>query len=129
MPMGYGSNYADVIDEKDVRKLCPKEYKEFEKAIEEADETLESVAQEVGTEDVWENDEHPITKAFDNLQTAFEEKTDLTLYLSYHNADDDGSCYDDINGAYFCVDGMYELTPAGKKFNKIVQKKMFVTFG
>ena len=47
----------------------------------------------------------------------------------FHNADNDGDRYDDVSGGFFHVDGVYRLTPAGKKFAGKIERKFFVTFG
>lgn len=129
MGMGYGANFADVIEEKDLKKLCPKEYKAFDQAIDDAETDLEGIARDImyESEDVLTP---KIKKAFKALTTAFEKKTGgLKVGLGFHDVEESGDRYDDVNGAYFWVDGMYQITPAGKKFSKIIDRKFFVTFG
>jgi hypothetical protein len=65
-----------------------------------------------------------------NLQEAFKKKSGgLDLALGFHDSDDRGDRYDEVNGLYWWVDGMYQLTAAGKRFRKDVTRKFFVQFG
>ena len=111
MGMGYGANYADIISAEDVEKICPDEWKAFIAALETEEETVDSFAMEAMC------DERP------------EKKTQLEIGIGYHNSDDEGSRYDDVDGAYWWVSGMYELTEAGKKMEDIVRRHFWVTFG
>ncbi len=128
MGMGYGSNYADVVKEDAIRKFCPKEYKDLLKEIKKADITFEDFAQMVACDDI-SDDDKDMADALEALMNAFEAKTGLGLELGYHSSEDSGDRYDDIDGAYWNVDGMYQLTPEGKKMDKFVDRKFFVTFG
>lgn len=133
MSMGYGSNFADVIEEKHVEEICPKEYKAFKSLLQGHDVDLYNLANYInydyGLEMVEEDDIEKIIEAWDKLREAFENQTNLRLYIERHDTDNDGSCYDDVDGGFFTVDGMYKLTPAGKKMGDKVQRKFWVTFG
>jgi len=128
MSMGYGANFAEVIEDKDLKKLCPKEFKALINALDQSDEghDLESFARALAYDE--ELDEN-VMSLYENLKTAFEKKTKLSLGLAFHDKEDDGDRYDEINGAYWNVSEMYQLSPAGKKLSKYVQRKFFVTFG
>jgi hypothetical protein len=128
MGMGYGSNFAEVIDQEKLKKLVPKELKEFLEVCEEDDTNFEEVAELIQRDD-FDNISVKVQEKYLKLRAAFTLKTKLTLELHYHNSDDEGSCYDDVSGVYWSVDGMYELSPAGKKLSKIVERKFFVTYG
>jgi hypothetical protein len=128
MSSGYGSNYADVIEEDAIRKFCPKEYKNLLKEIKKSDITFEDFAQMVACDDL-SDDDKGMSDALEALMNAFETKTGLGLELGYHDSEDNGDKYDDISGAYWNVDGMFQLTPEGKKMDKYVNRKFFVTFG
>lgn len=56
------------------------------------------------------------------------QNTGLELYLDYHDPDD-GDMYDEVNGVMWCVDGVYQLTEAGKIHHKQIQRKGWVSFG
>jgi len=130
MGMGYAGSYADVISEEGVKEVCPKEYQALMDAmvgippIEAMD--FDELAQQAEYNEIENKDAE---QALEVLKEAFDKKTGLALSIGYHDADEQGDRYDDINGGFWCVGGMYELTKAGKKFEKYVQRKMFVSFG
>jgi hypothetical protein len=138
--MDYGAGYADVISGLALSKLCPKEYKAFKDLLKKT-KVEENTLVEFLTEDqdlnllpnITNNEkaselQEKIIDAWTNLQSAFHKKTKgLTLNIGYQ--DPEGSGYDEVKGLYYSVGEMYQLTPAGKKFEKTVQRKFFVTFG
>ena len=130
MGMGYGANYADVMEDEDVKKLCPYYWKRFADAINE-DEEMEDVddfARELYFDEIDENDS--VMVAYKALcQALYNETEGLEFSLGFHDHEDNGDRYDEVNGHYWSVDGLYELTKAGKKFHDKVDRKFFVTFG
>lgn len=128
MGMGHGANYADVVEDKFVEKICPKEWKKLMDAISKSDEfgSMEEFAQIKRYDDVGEDE---ATLAYNQLTDAFNKKTKLDLSLGFHDADEEGDRYDDVNGYFWMVDGVYSYTPAGKKYRKEIDRKLFVTFG
>jgi hypothetical protein len=157
--MGYASNYADVIAFDTVKELCPAEAEALEGVLlecgvcmeflaeafqwEEPDlETLEEAVSDAAPANLDEDARATyekeavatITQAFKDLQTAFARATSasdshLDLRISYHDAEEHGSRYDEIGGVFWHVEGLYQLSPAGLKFQDRVQRKSFVTFG
>jgi len=126
MGMGYGANYADIIDNGVIAKTCPEELKALDKAIENAEYDFECFAQEAQYGDFPDD---MVEKAFDILTTAFQKKTGLGLNIGFHDQHDEGDRYDQVNGAFWSVDGVYELTEAGKKYEKYINRQMYVSFG
>jgi hypothetical protein len=130
MGMGYAACYADVVSEKTVRKFCPKELKALKKALGKK-HGIEDLAREAR----FQNNSSEIIKAvgkkahdaYFSLVEAFELKTGLDL--SIHDSGDEGDIYDDVDGAFWCMDGMYQLTPAGEAMKDNVQRKRWVDFG
>ena len=60
----------------------------------------------------------------------FEKTTEgLILDIDFHDKEGDGDRYDEVDGVFFTVGGMYGLTPAGKKFNDVVTRKFYTTWG
>jgi hypothetical protein len=136
MGMGYGANYADAISEAGIKKIVGNEL--FNKFIEvvEADEDMgmDEVANALQYEDSDEMTNKEITEAYSELVKVFNEKTGLELSIGYHD-EEQGDRYDDMQGIYWSVGGMYDLTPEGKKLQEVlgeknqVERQFFVTFG
>jgi len=125
MSMGYAANFADVIEQDFVKKQCPQEFENFIQALDKNEDiTVESFAQ--NAQDFDEKSKEG--KTYIELCEAFEKKTGLSLYISYHDPDN-GDRYDDVNGILWCVDGVYQLTKAGKKHQKQIERKFWVSFG
>jgi len=124
MSSGYSAGYADVVDEAFVAKICPKEYNRLTKMLNADGETMDGFALKVQQEEV----DAEIFDAFMNLVNAFELKTKLSLNLGYQD-EDHGDSYDDVRGAYWVVDGVYQKTRAGKKYSDKIQRAFFVSFG
>lgn len=137
MSMGYGANYADVVTPNFVKKMCPKEYAAFRKALKAYGSDLDDFAQAANFED------DPEGKLWDELSERWKalcgafyaatmddsRGTGLCLDICYHDKTEDGDRYDEVDGAFFTVGGVYELTPSGKKFGKQIKRKFYVTFG
>jgi hypothetical protein len=148
MASGYGSNYADVIDFESVKELCPAEaaaltatlekYGVGEQALAECfmwdEPQTDNIENDILDESQAKQGLAEITEAYEALQAAFIKATTvgnshLTLGIGYHD-EDSGDRYDEVSGVYWTVaDGMYVLSPAGKKFRDKVERQFFVTFG
>ena len=128
--MGYAGNYADTISDENIKKFCPKEYQALMDSMVGiapiADLTLDELARQIDYDEL-ENEN--VGKAFDVLVKAFRKKTGLDLGIGFHDSENNGDRYDEIDGHYFFADGVYQLTKAGKKMQKYVERKTFVTYG
>lgn len=162
MGMGYGANYADVIEAEHVMKLAPKGWAAINALWEEDQlekdaalivlhhlvhddqygiEQLENYYKPgtpLGDDETWEERAAAYKKAWDELHEEFMHATAsggrdgssfLDLGIGYHNADDEGDRYDEVDGVYFTVGGVYKLTRAGERFKDIIERKFYVTFG
>ena len=131
MGLGYAAGYADVVEEKFIKKICPKEYKAFLTSVKNSEECsdLEVVAREIELGDTDNVVTSKVEKAYKALLTAFLNKTDLLLNIGFHDADECGDRYDEVNGVYWSVGGVWKLTPAGKKYEKHITRQFFVNFG
>jgi len=126
MGMGYGAGYADVINDEFVKKTCPDEIKKLEAVFISHFQDWESFAREAQYGE-FENDE--IKKAYLALTQTFDNKTGLELCIGFHDKEDEGDRYDDVNGSYWHVGGVYQLTEASKRCEQEIERKLFVTFG
>lgn len=125
MGMGYSAAFAEVIEEKAIQKTCPQEFKAFQDLLSKYDVSLADLYRNtefqeplVGRDkDDDEQVEKDLTAAYKALKEAFDKSSGLDLALGFHDAQDTGDRYDDVDGAYWWVDGMYQLSPAGKNMN------------
>lgn len=146
MGMGYGANWADVIQPEEIKKVgkCKALWNDFMKALEAAGTDGDSFAQamtsngendEDAAKEVCEDEDgqKKIVAAYDALVTEFEKQTGLTVGLSYHSMEDDGDRYDDVDGSYWWVDGFRTISTAGraaqKKWKIEINTRGFVNFG
>ena len=127
MSMGYAANFAEVVEQDFVKEQCPDQFENFVQALADKNIPTEEFAQNNQYYSKKERKKKSY-KAFLSLCEQFNKKTGLDLYIDYHNPNN-GDCYDDITGVMWCVDGVYQLTKAGKKFQKQIERKFWVSFG
>lgn len=53
----------------------------------------------------------------------------LTLWLGYHDSANRGCRGDDLDGVYWSVDGAYILSPAGRAYEHVFERKFFTQWG
>ena len=139
MGMGTIACHADIIENKQLEKLCPVEYKAFMDAIdgsEEADfdSVCRSLQYEEGViEDCSEEESTLILDTFQHLVDAFSNKTLLSLGVVHHDQEDR---YDELDGGAFTIADAYIPNPAVAKLSKqlnskatVVERKYWTTFG
>lgn len=139
-----------VIDYKNLKKLCPAEIKSIESTqywdyvgwrslarginFSDPDTIVESLEDSGDTFTTKERQAlaQAYVKLVKNLCAAFKKRTGgLTLYLNDYS-DEDGSSYDEVDeheGCIFVVGGMVQLTPAGKRFQKVIEQQRWTQFG
>ena len=133
--MGQGTYacFAETVEYKFVEEQCP-----------EAFGTLKAVLEEIGLDSthfaMWydenlgvdrstsleEEEDEKITKVYECLQMDFKNKTGLTLEVRHHEREDKG---DEVNGAFWEVGGVYQLTEAGKKYEDKITRAFWTTWG
>lgn len=132
--MGYGAVNVIQIEEDELEKLNLETYKEFRLAQEKlnlTDYDLHMTINDYGVEhseyidlDVDDVDKEIIaTKVlhcWEAFREEFKKETGVSIYLHYHDSDDYGSNYDDINGLHFMLAfyDLYEKTEANKKLSE-----------
>ena len=128
--------YADTVKEEFVKKLCPKEYKEFRDFVVETS-SLRDFADNYQYKyskndcDFNEEDFNKANELFIKLSEAFNKATivegeGLYLGLVYHEANDRG---DELNGVGWTVDGHRTYTPTGEKFKDEIKRLTWTYFG
>jgi len=122
--------YADTVSIDFVKKHCPNEFKEFIQSLEKIDLCLDDFASGFIGGYPGGIDEEKMEKIkadeWEKLVTAFDRETGLELGLIYHIKEDRG---DEIDGPEFTVEGVYVLTPEGKKHIDSIQRKTWTVWG
>lgn len=128
MGMGTYAQMADVVHVEFVKEVCPQEYAALNEALERLDIIWDQLADSEwsGLELETDEEEDTIGPLLTKLKESFRERTGFCLYLVYHNAKDRG---DEIDGCTWAVDGVYQLTTAGKKYKDKIQRCSWTIFG
>lgn len=136
MPMGYGAVFAVNVKIEDLEKLNMPTYQAFIEKLKAEGSNLDEYAHCLRheTEEKYEGkDIKGIHQAFEDFRNAFEERFNMEIFLEYHNKDEEGSVYDEVDGGYFALNfkQTYRLTKEAENLQKelpfeIVQ---YVTFG
>lgn len=141
MSMGYAAANVYVVAEEKLKQQFPEELNRLYDAIAKAGGTLEEFAATVQhegpldetIEDVTPKQEDEIYAAYDAFQKAFKDAFDMLIEIGYHNNEDEGSDYDDVDGAFFALDHseLYQLTPNANRLNESLgfEQQSFVVFG
>jgi hypothetical protein len=144
MGTGHYAQYADTVEERLVRELCPQEYNAFLEYLQEhdGDLTVLAIALHWSHEDWkgirWDSlewdfdgDVQTVETLFNSLKTAFEKATTvgdkgLRLSFVYHEAENRG---DELNGYAWEVGNVYQWSPAGEKFHQHITRLFWTNFG
>ena len=150
MSMGYGANFAETVSIENLAKVVgDKElvdsfvekfdnYHFTKGEIEDYDGLAQTISGENPSPDI-----DPDRRCFkslkaiwDKIAKQFKAETGIDLYIGYHDAGDEGDCYDEVDGLYFNVShsALYQPTEAYKAMMKkfgdgIVEREFFVRFG
>ena len=158
MGIDYCAGYADVIEWDANVELVPQAAAEFmatinkHKGDEDADWLLTGLAKCFQFSDEQEDEirsvllcdtraeeDQAVTEiksAYRQLQEAFSRATllagtqsNLQLNIAYHDSESQGCRGDEVDGVFWCVDGAYELSPAGRQFQDKFERKFFTSWG
>lgn len=137
MGMGYGACFEWVVSEESVKQVCEEEYRELSEVLDKFEVSFDELASSICYQSEIEAEEEEVDEiffSFDQLVKRFKEKTDLTLHLGYHDSNDNGDRYDELDGYFFTVNfsEIYELTPVAKKAKEQgidVSLKTYVNYG
>jgi 23S rRNA G2069 N7-methylase RlmK/C1962 C5-methylase RlmI len=130
MGMGYLANFADTVEENFVKETCPKEFDALNEALnEDEDVTIDTVAADI--ENNPDDFTEEIQKAYKALKSAFKKKTGLDISIAYHDSNDGGDRYDDVNGVFWVLEfsSVYKMTPAASKIKDKIRRAFYVVFG
>lgn len=135
MSSGYMANNADIIHEDKLKKLLPSEFGALDTAMNNCELPgwgWVDFARDCETQNAYYDsgaDFIAIAKAYKQLQRAFKRRTGLTLGLGYHDGENGGDCYDEINGPTWFVGDVWQRTPAGQKWQRYIENVSWVTWG
>ena len=133
MGMGFAGAYAYVVKTETIKTICPDEYQAFVQAVEASEkdefEIADTLQYENGENEIEDTD---VAKAYIALCKAFDEETGLGLGIGYHDSEGLGDRYDEVDGIYWYLDGLYVLSEEAKEFAEMGhtwKKVSFVQFG
>lgn len=149
MSTGFGANFAETISKENLIKVVKdkrlvnnfiKKFLNYRfSACETAD--YDELAMTVSGEDIRDIDMdgkqfRALKALWDKIAKKFKEETKIDLYINYHDANDDGDCYDEVNGLFFNFyhRDLYQPTKKYKdmmaKFGEdMVERKFYVIYG
>jgi len=141
MGMGYAGVNTHTVAEETVEKVCGNELKKF---LDEVNNAELDIDDEFTTQcidyddhldiDCDEESAKVIIESYKTLKDKFYDKTGLYLTLCAHNSSDHGSRYDDVDGHYWELGGVMEITSEAKAFqekfgNNSILNTSFVQYG
>lgn len=121
MGSGYSANFEITIDENDVRIIVPNEFTKLDQTMRKYKIDLDRVAQSEeycdSIEELEESEYDEVMAALRNLYNKFKKKTGIDIALCYHDSNEYGDRYDDVNGYFFALnfDDVYKKTAKAKK--------------
>jgi hypothetical protein len=124
MGTGMAARHVDIITEELIGKYAGKELHAFKVGFRDVEYGVDGFAQGVVFENIEKGDEHD--NRYEALQKAFLSATGLELLLGYYDSDYRNGSGEELVGAYWRVEGVYQLTPAGAKFIEFVQREYLV---
>lgn len=146
MSSGFSGSWADVVEAKVVNELCPEESKKLYDLLQGPGISFDRFCEvfrfaEPRAEELFDGLDHfddeqerfdQISRAWLELQTAFGLRTSvcnskLELMVGYHSGEN-GDCYDELDGGFFHVDGVYVRSPAGAQFAGMIERKHYVEY-
>lgn len=130
MSMNYAAASATVIEDGKLKELFPIEHRALQKALDESDETLDQTGWRHRLADPEQVNE-AVDGAISTLASAFSAKyPGLTLELCHHNQEEEGDRYDEVNGAFWAIGGVYILSEGAKKLGQEnFARVSYVVFG
>ena len=150
MSMGYSACFTEHIEDDKLKKVLGTDAGKFDELKSLIDKLSDSESTDdivrwlddddasyLSDEDLVETDDYRRLKTlWAEIMAKVKEVTGLKLYINYHDSDNNGSSYDDVDGVFFDFghDALYQPTPAfqdmRKKFgDDIVTRHFYTEFG
>jgi hypothetical protein len=135
MSMSTSASFAETVTNEFVTKTCPEEMAGLLKVLAENEYDIDRLAMtstfggDIQGELEMDLDEDVallILNTYDTLAMAFLGVTGLDLSIRHNEKDDRG---DEVDGMFWEVDGVYELSVAGKMYKENITRKFWTNFG
>lgn len=146
MSMGYSACFTEHVSDDNLKKILGDEADKLDQLKKLIDDCNNECADDLvrylddgdigGLNDAEADGIKQLTKLWAAIQKRVKKETGLKLYINYHDSDNTGSCYDDVDGVFFdFANG--ELYKPSVKFQKlrkkfgedVVERQFFVEFG
>jgi hypothetical protein len=133
--MSTSASFAETVTNEFVTKTCPEEMAGLLKVLAENEYDIDRLAMtstfggDIQGELEMDLDEDVallILNTYDTLAMAFLGVTGLDLSIRHNEKDDRG---DEVDGMFWEVDGVYELSVAGKMYKENITRKFWTNFG
>jgi len=129
---------ADTIEESFIEQQCPENLYELKEALKEAKLNFNQFCELLffGTSTIpfgktieeSNKDEENIKKIYEKLVKHFKQMTGLELSACY--TEEECACRgSEVIGGFWKVEGVYELTEAGRKWKSKITRKSWVEYG
>lgn len=142
MAMGYGANTAEVITLEDVKKLELEAFRLLEATLQDLGISWDDFGEMVAFDSVLhDKDDNIISKDIEKelidllgaFYKEFQKETGIGIELCFHNKENNGDRYDEVEGAFFGLNfgDVYTLSPEAKKLKErlFFDTKYFVNYG
>ena len=126
-------DYADTVSDEFVKEVCPHLHKTLMEYVEYAGLDMAQVS--FGLDDLQgydaldgadEKDEQNIRDALNALIAIFKKNTGVDLVIRHIESEGRN---DEVDGFFWGVEKIYQLTPAAKKIEDKITRKHWTTFG
>lgn len=143
MSMGYAASFADSIEETELKKIIGNDgngndlieqlHAQIDDIFECEYEAIDYLQDNPPCGDYDEDKAKQFYELYKTITEKFKEETGLELELNYHDSENEGSRYDDVDGIYWEVYGCYIPSPELLKLREkmgddVVSRKFFTTF-
>ena len=130
MGMGYDGYFAVVIEEADVERLSLTSYRLLKIIMNKLEDELSEydffyilgMGDLTGHDYISEARLNNLVKSWENFQDEFKAKTGIDITLNYHDSEQYGDRYDEVEGLFFELDfrQVYQLSTEAKELMKSV---------
>ena len=146
MSMGYSACFTEHVSDDNLKKILGDEadkLDQLKKLIHDnEDESTDDLVRFLddgdigGLNDAEADGIKQLTKLWTAIKKRVKKETGMKLYINYHDSDNSGSCYDDVDGVFFDF-AHGELYKPSAKFQKlrkkfgdnVIERQFFVEFG